>query len=189
MSIDKDTLTIVLNEYKILWDYYNTTLAERKNIYDWYFKIVALPATIVGILFNTDYIDLTSKNINPFLYGFYGVVFLAGVSMFVAYTFESATSTKYYININNIRNLLFELADNNSKKFLYIDEISGQEVKILSGKFFKSLTVPVINAGIGLLVLNNFHTWNIECNVLYYVIILCIHAILYKAIFKTIIPR
>ena len=43
MSIDKDTLTIVLNEYKILWDYYNTTLAERINIYDWYFKIVALP--------------------------------------------------------------------------------------------------------------------------------------------------
>ena len=77
--MNKETLSVVLSEYKILWDYYNTTLAERKNIYDWYFKIVALPATVVSVLFNSDYIDLTNKNINFFLYGFYGVIFLAGI--------------------------------------------------------------------------------------------------------------
>lgn len=182
--MNKETLSVVLSEYKILWDYYNTTLAERKNIYDWYFKIVALPATVVSVLFNSDYIDLTNKNINFFLYGFYGVIFLAGISMFVAYTFESAVSVKYYSDINNMRKLLIKAVNKKNRSYFYIIENYERKATILSTKFFKSLTVPIINAGIGLVLLNNIHIWNIPYNILFYTAILFCHALLYKAIFN-----
>ena len=184
MTVDSSTRTIILNEYKILWEYYNTTLSERKNIYNWYFKIIALPATIVSVLFKSNYVKLPSEDLTFFLLGFYSIIFLAGISLFITYTLESAASAKYYNDINKMRRLLRDIVGKPNRQFIYVDPNYKQRAKIFSIRFFKSFTVPIINSGIGLNVLNNIHTWNIELNILFYLIMLWVHAFLYKKLFN-----
>jgi|GEM_PF-6480384 len=49
---DQNTLKpseIMMEEYKLLWTYYITTLNERKNLFDYYFKAVTIPAGVIGL--------------------------------------------------------------------------------------------------------------------------------------------
>ena len=48
--VEKD---FVLEEYKQLWSYYHKLLDERKNLLDWYFKVVTLPLGLVGFFVST----------------------------------------------------------------------------------------------------------------------------------------
>lgn len=144
-----DNIHIALDEYKILWDYYKETLEERRTLFEWYFKIIALPVTILVLLFsqaeqNEQYVSILGYILI--------IIFLSGLSMYLTYTSESVNATKYFRQIMKIRNyfkmqypslhLVFDVQASDRRGHV-------QGVDFI--KIFKGLPIPIINSAIGAL--------------------------------------
>lgn len=180
MDTQDRTLEIVIDEYKILWQCFHKSLDERKNIYEWYLKVVALPTTIISIFLKSG----ESKNVSSFLIGFYCVIFLAGISIFIAYTLEAASTAKFYKDINNIRQILVKEIKKEYRKLYCLDKEYSRKAHLFSVKFFKFLSVPILNSGIGLIALNSICVLEAYLNVLIYIFMIFMHVLIYKILFN-----
>ena len=113
MIPDKE-IECALEEYKILWDYYKVTLEERRNLFEWYFKVVALPASIIGYILTQNIKITIAVDINLVLGGTIFAIFLCGVTLYITYISESVNATKYFREITKIRRYFCE----NTKTFI-----------------------------------------------------------------------
>lgn len=186
MSPEKQ-VECAVEEYKILWDYYKVTLEERRNLFEWYFKVVALPASIVGYILTQDISLEVGLEFNLILGCILVVMFLCGITLYVTYISESINATKYFRNITNIRRYFCEV-DKSLSKVFKVD--SNHDAKMhINGldfiKIFKGLTIPIINSAIGLIPTTFLlKIESITSISLAYLLILISHLFLYFMIYK-----
>lgn len=148
-----DSKDVLREEYSQLWTYYRKTLDERKNLFDWYFKTVTLPASVLGLVAAA--LARTPKfEVPPFLLpAFLGVVFLTGFILLITYKKESANASAYDKAITLIRRRRWaehpELFD-----VLTVDRIRGETSHpIVPGGVpaWRGMALVSINSGIGTL--------------------------------------
>lgn len=97
---------VALREYDYLASYYELSIRQSAQFIDWYFKVVTLPAVVVG------YIASGGPGFPQvpmhWVSGMLSVIFFAGFCLFAAYSKESANSILYYKALCAIRNFLRE---------------------------------------------------------------------------------
>ncbi len=168
-------------EYKILWDYYKQTQLERRSLYEWYFKIIVLPTAIIGFLGSN---NLSFTLPQSFLAGFLAIVFLAGFSVYIAYVTESASSAKYYNDINNLRKAMIAKLGKDCFCFFNVDYKFDRKARIFSIKFYKSLTIPILNSGVDIFALNCSAKLAVWHNILIFIVLIAVHIVTYIKIFN-----
>ena len=89
----------LIEEYKILWSYYKETINNRKNMLDWYFKIIAIPATLFTLISSLDNVEIENGLLGIILL----IISLSGVGIFVGYVLESKNSKRYLEEIQRIK--------------------------------------------------------------------------------------
>jgi hypothetical protein len=101
---------IAIEEYRQLWSYYQRTLDERRNLFEWYFKAVTLPAAVVGSIaaalaqgVSLGGLTAIPEHVLPSLFT---VIFLTGLVLLVTYAKESANAHSYGEVLNEIRDFL-----------------------------------------------------------------------------------
>ena len=186
MEIDKQN-DYAMEEYKILWDYYKVTLEERRYIFEWYFKAVALPASIIGFLLTQDSSSDHFSRYNLYLGVILVAIFLCGVTLYVTYVSESVNATKYFRSITRIRQYfqehgsslinVFKVDHDNDHKM----NMHGRDVV----KIFKGLTIPIINSAIALIPISLFLPMkSLYLVLIVYFCIILLHLTLYFLIYR-----
>jgi hypothetical protein len=103
------SVEIVIKEYEALWNYYNKSIEERFRLFDWYFKIVALPASIFIAILTLNGKDDISQRITkyyPLACSIFFVIFLCGASLYITYIKQSYKAGKYFESILKVRSWL-----------------------------------------------------------------------------------
>jgi len=108
-------LQVALEEYRSLWAYYQRTLDERATLFNYYFKVVTVPAGLAlaltlrltlkeggiqGIEFAT---ASGSNDLTDFVSNLLSVIFLIGLAAYTAYSKETANGRKYEQSLNVLR--------------------------------------------------------------------------------------
>jgi len=142
----------LIEEYKTLWNFYKFTFEERKIIYEWYFKVVALPITILGalqgmfqgyLLTFPDFMTLFSKFM--FL-----LLLLIEIALFVSYVLQSASSILYLRRIIKIRTIIGEYAHLNGLDGFenMFTQGTGDSRYAYSFSDYKNTIIPIVNSAI-----------------------------------------
>lgn len=101
LEIDSIKHEILKDEYEKLWDYYNKSVQERFKLFDWYFKIVTIPSTVlVGFNFLSE--NYFKENI-LFIGLILLAIFLCGLCIYIIYAKQNSLTIKYDMSINKIR--------------------------------------------------------------------------------------
>jgi len=102
----EDGEKFLIEEFKALWDYYKRTQDERHKSLDYFFKAVALPATLVGALTATKF-DwspiLSAKAGHQAAAAVLTVILLMGFSAFTAFVKEALNARSYEVALHAIR--------------------------------------------------------------------------------------
>jgi hypothetical protein len=115
-----------MEEYKAKWDYYKETLVNRKNLLDWYFKIVTIPASAFGIANiwaqSTKSIDVSE--ITNYRYIFF-LIAVCGIGLFICYAIETGISQAYVGRIRYIEKTLMNVEYKDINPNLIINKYFG----------------------------------------------------------------
>lgn len=116
-------LDYLLEEYKILWDYYKKTLDQRSE----WLKSISLFIGIIAIAISPSFISINDSIIIVLLIS----TFLIGISISFVYMSESKISRRYLKKIKKIQEIL---ASNTSiyKDILTSDEYNSKNSKATS---------------------------------------------------------
>ncbi|SJZ32061.1 hypothetical protein SAMN04488132_10134 [Sediminibacterium ginsengisoli] len=161
----------LLEEYKVKWDYYKETHKNRKNLFDWYFKIVTIPASAFGVanIISGDKTK-TTFSVQDYRYVFL-LIFLCGIGLFAAYVIETGISQMYINRIKSLENLLFFRNHKNSKFHT-----------ITSVGFWRVMPIIFINSFLLALSISFFRGFGIGCSTLTFVSSGILHYLVYKPI-------
>jgi hypothetical protein len=98
-------------EYKIKWDYYKELLINQKNIFDWYFKIVTIPASVFGVanIFSNSQAERNLSLTNYKL--IFLIIFFCGLGLFVAFVIETGKLKMYNNRIKQIESQIYKTTD------------------------------------------------------------------------------
>ena len=151
--VEKD---FVLEEYKQLWSYYHKLLDERKNLLDWYFKVVTLPLGLVGFFVSTksEQISLPHEIGATILV----LIYFVGLALFGAYSKETSNAKKYHTAMVSLRNHI-NVKFPNLKGAIVIDELRSVDSKILnlgSTAFWRISPLMLINSAVAVASLKLF---------------------------------
>ena len=102
-------IQLIIDEYKILWDYYKKTLDERNEMFKNYSIFIGIPTTILSVVpqFLSSYLWVIGLLLI--------IVSLIGISICYTYISECITSNRYLYKIDEIRSYLtnhFKLPEN-----------------------------------------------------------------------------
>jgi len=104
-----DERDIALAIYERMWRYYVQTIDNRESLFNWYFKIVALPAAAMALLAAAQRkggIDIVVPA--PAAGAVLLAVYVAGVALVVAYAKMSRNSFAYYDHAQDMEEFLWE---------------------------------------------------------------------------------
>lgn len=145
-------------EYKIIWDYYKKSIDERVELFTWYFRIVTLPAVLFGL---ASFFKVSTQTHLPadhlyFLVGLiFGIIFLAGVALYITYTLMCNNVMVLETRIRNMRAYFVKNADAEDKKIFFPE---GEKKKnkprkwiawltmFLGVKFWRAIIIPIVNS-------------------------------------------
>lgn len=103
---EHDALEIFRQEYAQLWKYYERTLDERKNLFDWYFRVVGLPGSVLTGYTLYQAVKCTYGRANYLLSGLFAILFALGWVFYATYAKESRNSKGYFERIQEMRDFL-----------------------------------------------------------------------------------
>jgi len=180
------SIDVVLEEYRQMWSYYHRTLDERKNLLDWYFKTVELPAVAVGFSVAKDTGALAlPNNVGGTILS---VVFLIGVTIHGTYAKESANAAKYQTSMKAIRAFV-KLKYPELCTAIVIDE--QRETKsgghrLGSIRAWRGFMIGFANAAIGTASLVLLFGWDSWClQAVWFVLLAAAHLALYNNLYKS----
>lgn len=112
-----DDVQVVLEEYRLIWAYYQRTFDERRELFNWYFKIVALPVGVLGsiaagFLFADDAVSRSESRAAEFSDAlqaggaFLLLACLAGLTLYATYVRQCGNAGAYLQEIRMIRGYL-----------------------------------------------------------------------------------
>lgn len=130
----------IIDEYRACWDYYKKNQDERKNMFEWYLKVVGLPAT--GLFVSFVSID-GEYTLMYFVLSL--LVALVGIGFFVAYVKESSNARGFLESINQIRDF-YRRKFPKLNKVLIMDRYRDHNRKYESIKFWRSFVFFVLNS-------------------------------------------
>ena len=181
--VEKD---FIIEEYKHLWSYYHKLLDERKNLLEWYFKVVTLPLGLIGFFVSTknDQISLTPEIGASIL----AVIYFVGLSLFGAYSKESSNANKYHMAMVSLRNHI-NVKFPNMKGAIVIDElrnVNGKPFNMGSTAFWRISPLTLINSAVAMTSLKLFI---IETSILtlsfVFIASVVLHYFLYQLLYAT----
>lgn len=157
------SLSVALEEYRLLWRYYIVTIENRKSFFEFYFKTIVAPSLIVGSA------GLFEEKISGEGYTFYvflalAVIFAVGLSTYIAYCRESLNAKRYEVALARIRRF-FGSVHPNLAEYISIDSLrhAGKEpplIDIGSITFWRGNILTIFNAGIGAAPICYFLIWS-----------------------------
>ncbi len=185
MPDDVKPLEVAVEEYRHLWAYYHRTLDERKNLLDWYFKVVELPAAAIGYLVAN---GNGSVSVDPQTgAGVLGVVGLIGIAIYGTYAKESANAGKYQASMARIREF-FRRSNQELDLVLTIDReraVNPNRSRLGSIRAWRGAMVALANSLVGtasLALALHWHTW---CAwTLTFVGFAAVHLVLYERLYE-----
>ena len=198
MDEDK-VIDVVLEEYKSLWHYYEILVKEWNGFVDAYFKIIAIPASIFGFL------TVQESSVSGFTIddkigaAILGVIGLAGVALYIAYSKENKNGRAYEDAMSQIR-IFLRSKHVDLPHAIVIDDLREQVVKRYSGKrerrwnifgikYWRGAAMLIINSALitasasVFFVFSSPFTW-----FLWFVILVILHTSLYESIMKEQMP-
>ena len=187
------SMDYAMDEYKIIWDYYKHTLHERENSYNRYFKVIALPATVIGGFATvSDSLPLLDMGkVILFTSFFMFVIAIVGLSIYITYVYEMISSERYLRLIGEMRTQFVEKDRALSNFFTGVysnnENSKNSKKKLISlgkTKLSRSMAMPLINSSLipFALYLHNF--LNLFFSILAYVIIFALHILILIVIQK-----
>lgn len=153
-------IDIALEEYRSLWAYYHKVMGEWKNFIDWYFKVVTLPAALVGYVAARG--PGSPQLSNEIITSVLAIVTLVGLSLYIGYAMECRNSNNYERALREIRHFLRE-RHVDLEMVLVIDSLRGipKGFRMGSIKFWRGAGMAIINSGVGGAAIGilNSNTW------------------------------
>ncbi|MEO1313151.1 MAG: hypothetical protein AAFV27_04665 [Pseudomonadota bacterium] len=93
----------LLKEYDLAWSYYVQTLAERKNVLEYYFKMIAIPGVLI-IAFGDSFDAFADESdLSVVLVSLFVLLGVSGVGIFIYYALETRNSRVWRRKINEAR--------------------------------------------------------------------------------------
>jgi len=175
---------VAIEEYKVLWDYYKITLAERKQLFEWYFKIIAIPVTVFAYMLSQ------ASQINNIYFVYVGAVLIVigicGITLYITYIAESINATNYFKQIVNVQKyfrdsiLPLESVFPVKERDPRASSLGNDIIKISKG-----LPIPIINSAVIIVGIYLFNNLAINSYIIiWYSILLGIHLLIYFMMFK-----
>ena len=126
--MDKETekgIDFLIKEYEILWQYYYKSLEERKNIFEYYFKAVAISAAVMSVLAlitraKVDLLSIEKESIFLVAGSIFVVIFFMGFSCLVYYLLEARNGKRYQEVLSSIREKMYAIDPVLSKSLIMI---------------------------------------------------------------------
>lgn len=147
----KKSEIFLIEEYRANWTYYNKTLDERKNLFDWFLRIVGITSAGFGIAIRYDLLPIESK-----YYGYFFFLITAlGLALFLTYLKETSNS-KGYLWSNNLIRDYFREEDAKLKERLTADQYEDKYAwmgKIMHWRSSIFITLNMATAFIGISML------------------------------------
>jgi len=156
-KMNEKAIDVALKEYEELWHYYQHSLEEHKQIFDWYFKIAALPTAVVGAVIawapgaNKLNIDFGGWNFKYIMAGLLCAFFLSGLAIFATYSRISANEHLYEGALKKLRDF-FKTQMPCLTSAIIIDELfdaKGNKKWWFGVKFLRPLAIVPLNCIIG----------------------------------------
>ena len=174
-----------IDEYKLLWSYYQKILDERKNLFDWYFKVVTLPATVVGYIASgaPGSPDIPVQVIASLLF----IIFLVGLTLYITYAKESSNAGKYECAMKSLRSF-FRKKMPTLDEVIVIDDLRAKKSTLKgfgSIKAWRGASIGIINSAIGVISISLLCTkFSLRFWAISYLVLLLSHVILYSVMFS-----
>lgn len=145
MNIDKEKISseFLIEEYKHSWAYYKVILENRKNLLDWYFKIVTIPATLFTIIVALDNKVKIAEILQNNLGLIFLTIFLSGVGLYIAYARESGNAWSYLAAINKVKKFVFPPPNH---VILYYDLDCTERKCLREVSFWRAFPLVTINS-------------------------------------------
>lgn len=165
-----------LEEYKLKWSYYNNTIDERKNLFDWYFKIVTIPASAFGLT------NILSKNLDnsPFRMEDYGtvflIIFLCGLGLFVSYCISTGNAHRYLDRLRHLELILMNTE--------YEPKPKSQLGFLLTVGFWRTTPIIFINSFIFSLYYYFLHIGTLHAVKIIFILTVIIHCSFYTILYN-----
>ncbi len=145
-------LDILFAEYDKMWSYYNKNLDIRKDLFDWYFKAIAIPAGIIAYLLK----DLEKIQIQKSIpVAVTLTLWIMGIAIFITYTLESKNASNYEKACKCIRSEWRKKSPILNQAII-IDDLRNsyrsQIFQLDSIKFWRSVIIVIPNSFIALLL-------------------------------------
>ena len=139
-KLSERELDYVLEEYKILWDYYKKTLDQRTEWIKSFALFIGVISTVLAILPNFIYVN------NAIIVVLLMAASLIGLSISFVYMSESNTSKRYLKKIAEIREVL--VLNTNIPKHLFDsnDTYNSSKAISISTKLLKCFPLCLINS-------------------------------------------
>ena len=178
---------IVIEEYKVIWTYYQKSIDERSHLFQWYFRIVTFPAALIGvatILRTETGIEVSTYAISGLLF----VIYLAGITLHITYAMQSSNAKKMEIALIKLREYL-RLKEPDLEDILIFDKLRKDvktpklfgTIKFWRGLIFSIINSAIISGGIGLLI--DVKYWYVI--IIVYSCSLLLHNFLYSKMFSS----
>ena len=178
---------IILEEYKTVWECYRHTFTERKNIYEWYSKIIALPTAIIGILCS---VNLSSQpdlkiTVTTFLFSFLLLIFLTSICIFVPYTIQSANSISYLERVHKAHKFVIDNFGEKYKPLFGAEYINPNRFSLTLADL-KAAPIAILDSGIFIFLINFYRPQFLWLSVLIFIVSLVFHIGLSWVVFRWI---
>lgn len=184
---DDKIVSVVLDEYKILWSYYQTIVKEWTSFIDAYLKVVTIPAGLLAVLLTQGHekLKVDAQVFRTCIAAGLGMLSTIGFGIFIGYCKECENGNRYEAALAKIREW-FRSKHVELHNVLIIDSLRLSRTRIPGGiKFWRGLSMILLNsiiASIGIHVLANQKTavWLI----LLFPTIVLTHCLLFKCIVR-----
>jgi hypothetical protein len=185
----ENKIQIAIEEYKAIWSYYQKSIDERFNLFSWYFKVVTLPAAVLGFI-TIIKPEINSEVIDYAVFGILTVIFLTGISLHITYAKQCRNASKLESSLRQLR-AFFRTTEPTLESVLIFDKLrQGEGFNIFkSVKFWRGMVFSIINSAVfsgAIAILLYPYYWLI---ILSYLLSLILHIMLYRLCFKTYLNK
>jgi hypothetical protein len=199
MNEDK-IIEVLLEEYKALWHYYEVLVREWNTFIDAYFKVIALPASVVGFL-TVQHVSESGFAIDENIsMAVLGVIGLAGLSLYVGYSKENRNGRAYEQAMKQIRAYLRDrhvdlhdnlIIDDQRKLATGIDEQkTNYQWNIFGIKYWRGAAMMMINSAIMTASVSMYFDFSTLLEwVVAFVVLVLLHTSIYELIMKEKKPK
>ena len=150
---EKKVVDVALEEYRVLWRYYEVLVGEWNRFVDAYLKVVTLPASVVGFFAVQSQVNLgLSQSVRTnIIVAALALISLVGIGLFIGYAKECRNGVNYEKALTKIREFI-RIKVPDISEYVIIDDLRKHRLKFyIPGNinFWRGTPMILVNSAIG----------------------------------------